>query len=623
MACPILAPHDMAVLGADTIVVGIALDEGAPVGDILLCRIKPNGSAAWTRTIGDVLRSEPVSVAVGSGGIYVSGTAQEEPSLVEYGWVRRFALDGVAQQSVGIAAGMEDTVADIAVGHDGKVYVTGKTDGSLGDDPPPPRSPTMADAFLRAFEADLDVLWTDQFRGMVSHEYDTTLRDGFAWGTAVAADSTGVYLTGLVRGSLPGGPAMRWLEDAFVRRYSTGGAVLWTRQFDATWPDAVDDFHSELQTHSRDIALSSQGVHVVGMSQWLGGRDPDTRYDAFQRVYSRDGSVVWTKEIGGWGDDVARRVFPDATGSVVLGVAPEGLNEADGPATYFLARFGTSGAVESILEFAPTGWLVQGSAAVSDGVAVRFAAVVVDDPYSEGEPSPDVVPPPGTNLLWFDARPPVVGIPSIRLPVRSTASSTFVPLEVAWSATDGGSAITGSEVQISRNGGEWQNVTVATPSARTARTSGPPGGAVRVRVRATDGAGNTSAWVYGPTIKLKVVQETSSSIIETASWRRVAQAAGLGGYVDKTTASGARARYLFTGRGIAWVAAIGPSRGRADVYIDGRFVTRINTYAAGFAGRQIVFQRTWSSSGTHTIELRNRATDGHPRIDLDAFIVLK
>jgi hypothetical protein len=622
MDCAILAPHDIAVLGADTIVVGQALDETDPVGDMLLCRVTPSGAAIWTRTLTDILRSEPVSVAIGSGGIYVSGTALEDPSQVTYGWVRRFALDGTPGQSTTIASGFDTRIGDIAVAPDGKVLVTGKTDGILGDDPPPPRIPTQADAFVRAFEPDLDVLWTDQFRGTVSTEYDSTPRDGFAWGTAIAADYTGVYVTGLVIGALPGGPAMRWQDDAFVRRYSSAGSVIWTRQFDATWPDAVDDFHSELQTHSRDIALSAQGVHVVGMSQWLGNRDPGTGYDAFQRVYDRNGNVVWTKEVGGWDDDVARRVMPDATGSVILGVAPQGLGDPGGSGTYFLARFGPTGQIESIMEFAPDGWVVQGSAAIGDGAAVRFASVVVDDPYSDPGSS-DVIPPPGTNLVWFDAIPPTVAGPSIRPVVNSTLSWSSMPLDVSWSATDGASQVASSEVQVSRNGGPWQGVTVPAPDSRVARTSGLPGGTIRARVRVTDGAGNASSWVYGPTVALQVVQETSRSISETSSWRRLAQTSALGGFVDKTNVSGASARYRFTGRGIVWLTAVGPTRGRADIYIDGRFVTRIDTYAAAFAGRRVAFQRTWSGTGIHTLEIRNRATLNRPRIDLDAFIVLK
>jgi len=36
----------------------------------------------------------------------------------------------------------------------------------------------------------------------------------------------------------------------------------------------------------------------------------------------------------------------------------------------------------------------------------------------------------------------------------------------------------------------------------------------------------------------------------------------------------------------------------------------------------VVFAYSWATNGTHSIKLVNRATSGHPRIDLDAFIRL-
>jgi hypothetical protein len=35
----------------------------------------------------------------------------------------------------------------------------------------------------------------------------------------------------------------------------------------------------------------------------------------------------------------------------------------------------------------------------------------------------------------------------------------------------------------------------------------------------------------------------------------------------------------------------------------------------------VLFSRTFASGGTHTLKLVNQATDGHPRAEIDAFIV--
>jgi hypothetical protein len=48
----------------------------------------------------------------------------------------------------------------------------------------------------------------------------------------------------------------------------------------------------------------------------------------------------------------------------------------------------------------------------------------------------------------------------------------------------------------------------------------------------------------------------------------------------------------------------------------------VSLYASAYHPRQIVFAYSWATNGTHSIKLVNRATSGHPRIDLDAFIRL-
>ena len=39
--------------------------------------------------------------------------------------------------------------------------------------------------------------------------------------------------------------------------------------------------------------------------------------------------------------------------------------------------------------------------------------------------------------------------------------------------------------------------------------------------------------------------------------------------------------------------------------------------------RKVVFARNWTSSGTHTIELRVAGTSGRPSVSLDGFVVLR
>jgi hypothetical protein len=44
---------------------------------------------------------------------------------------------------------------------------------------------------------------------------------------------------------------------------------------------------------------------------------------------------------------------------------------------------------------------------------------------------------------------------------------------------------------------------------------------------------------------------------------------------------------------------------------------------ASTSWRRIMFTRSWATSGPHTIRIVNLATSGHPRIDVDAFAIVK
>ena len=107
------------------------------------------------------------------------------------------------------------------------------------------------------------------------------------------------------------------------------------------------------------------------------------------------------------------------------------------------------------------------------------------------------------------------------------------------------------------------------------------------------------------------------------TWRRVVSAGASGGVVRTTATKGASATFRFTGRAVAWVAPVGSARGSARIYVDGVYRTTVSLYRAGADVRRVVYRAAWSARGTHTLEIRVVGTPGHPRVDVDAFAVLR
>ncbi len=228
--------------------------------------------------------------------------------------------------------------------------------------------------------------------------------------------------------------------------------------------------------------------------------------------------------------------------------------------------------------------------------------------------------PPTSVTLVFDSIAPRITAPSVpAIVVTQTAGTSGASLRFSWAGSDN-TGVVRYDVQRSTNGGAW--TTVARPTSASLRTTATYKTSVRYRVRAVDVSGNVSGWVHTTTVKLIRTQETSSSIVYHGAWKTSSASKYLGGSLRRAGRAGASVGFRFTGRSIAWVAAKGPTRGKATIYIDGKYVTTINLHSATGSFRQVVFARRWSSSRTHTIKIVVRGTPGHPRVDLDAFLRL-
>jgi hypothetical protein len=81
-------------------------------------------------------------------------------------------------------------------------------------------------------------------------------------------------------------------------------------------------------------------------------------------------------------------------------------------------------------------------------------------------------------------------------------------------------------------------------------------------------------------------------------------------------------RITFRGSAIALVGPKGPTRGSAEIRLDGVKVRNVSAYSRTSATLRLLHASTTSPGGWHTLEVRVLATPGHPRFDIDGFIIL-
>jgi hypothetical protein len=190
---------------------------------------------------------------------------------------------------------------------------------------------------------------------------------------------------------------------------------------------------------------------------------------------------------------------------------------------------------------------------------------------------------------------------------------------VSWSGTDATSGVNHYTLYQSKDGGSYTQL--ATTTTGSAGLSLAPGHTYQFEVTATDNAGNTSAAKAGSVYTLSLLQENASAIKYSTGWKRQALAGASGGSVDYATAAGKTATLSFTGVQAAWVSTLGSTRGSASVKLDSGATATISTHATSPKTAQIV-DVVSGASGAHKLVVTVLGTSGHPRVDVDAFIIL-
>lgn len=230
---------------------------------------------------------------------------------------------------------------------------------------------------------------------------------------------------------------------------------------------------------------------------------------------------------------------------------------------------------------------------------------------------------------WFiiDRAVPVTGPPRPAIATNSvisdTTTSSRVTAVITWTAGGTGSPVAANQLQQSLNSGSWTSLSLTTPNATKATRSLSPVSTYRFRTRSVDAAGNWSSWSTGSTFQARSVQQTNTSIRYTGMWTTRTRSDASGGSLRYARAKGAKASLRFTGRGIAIVAPRSTTGGEMDVYVDGVRVKTAYLSAETYQPRRVVFSKSWSSSGTHTITIVKKYANTDYPISLDAFVILK
>jgi len=218
--------------------------------------------------------------------------------------------------------------------------------------------------------------------------------------------------------------------------------------------------------------------------------------------------------------------------------------------------------------------------------------------------------------------PAGTGTPVAKLVAGESMRGTRARARLAWSpATDpGGSGVGGYVVERQVDGGPFSPL--ATPTTSSLPIILARDRDYTYRVAPLDRDGNRGAWTISAPVRVALTQQTYAGITFRKRWRTSTDARYSGGSVRRAMVRKASATFLFIGRGIAFVSSTGGTRGKARIYINGRY--RATNDLRGPASYRVqAWRKAWTTSATRTIKVVVLGTSGRPRVDVDAFIVLR
>jgi hypothetical protein len=121
--------------------------------------------------------------------------------------------------------------------------------------------------------------------------------------------------------------------------------------------------------------------------------------------------------------------------------------------------------------------------------------------------------------------------------------------------------------------------------------------------------------------EVRRLDDDSDTVRYAGAWKTAFQRRYVGGGVHFATAAGAAFGVRFGGRGIRIDGPVGPTRGRAAVYVDGTRVGVIDLGARRYRARATIFAFSWPHRGVHWVELRVIATRGRPVVAVDRVVI--
>ncbi len=170
----------------------------------------------------------------------------------------------------------------------------------------------------------------------------------------------------------------------------------------------------------------------------------------------------------------------------------------------------------------------------------------------------------------------------------------------------------------------WQALGPVSAAVSSVGLQVPYGKPFRIRVRATDSWGNSSAWTISDGVRVALVDDSHVSVERSGGWRRRSDSRSFSGAYRRSKTTSAMATLELYGYQVGLVGRVGPSGGPAQIQLDGNPGQLAQTHGATADHRRLLFlSPAADSASAHVIRVRNAGSPARPLVEIDAFVVLQ
>ena len=285
------------------------------VYDCFLAKYSADGKKLWTKVFGGNQIDSILAMTTGLDGfIYVGGTTRTHLESNNEnninGYISKYSPDGDVIWSrfiEGTSDDRYDGIDAMTTGLDGSIYIGATTSSVTLDGQTNAGLAGTYDVVLAKYTPDGEKLWTKLIGGS-ANESILTIITGLDGSIYVGGHTSSTTLNGQANADTTGSTS-----DGFVAKYSAEGTKLWTKLIGGTGNEFIYVMTTGLDG-SIFIGAITSSVTLDGQTNaGLAGT-----YDVVLAKYTPDGEKLWTKLIGGSGDEYIRIIITGLDGSIFI-----------------------------------------------------------------------------------------------------------------------------------------------------------------------------------------------------------------------------------------------------------------------------------------------------------------